>query len=947
MTIQNEALFRREGGRESAGPVQCLGLTFGDDHERRAYFNGLLRDKLEDPEFRAIEGFPVGEAEDILALSDPPYYTACPNPWVADLVALWGARYDAGTDQYQREPFAADVSEGKNDPIYNAHSYHTKVPHRAIMRYILHYTEPGDIVFDGFCGPGMTAVAAQLCGDRKTVESLGYEVKSDGTILDKTGVVFSRLGARRAVLNDLSPAATFIAYNYNAPIDVDDFEREAKRILEEVQREQGWMYLTLCNPTHDQVEEAVSLLRDGVDQLKERAPHLPWGTLNFTVWSDVFLCPQCGAEIVFWDAAVDREAQAVRDDIPCAQCGALSTKSGLSIATSTVMDNALDEPVLTAKQAPVLIDCSRSGKRLRKSPDAFDITLAAEADRSENAYRFPRSRLPEGDESRRNDRRGITHVHHYYTRRNLLALAAIKDRLSRADPRYLSWFSATLSWAGKENRLHLGNFFKGGGGVITSLRGTWYVASLQVETNVLERMRLRMRSQKFRSTLNEGLCAIGTASASTSLLPPCGCDYVFTDPPFGGNLMYSDLNCVLEAWLGVSTDNRPEAVESRAQRKTIVEYQHLMEECFLQYERALKPGRWMTVEFHNSRNAVWMAIQEALQRAGLVVADVRTLDKGKGSFKQVNSAGSVKQDLVISAYKPRADTEHRFEIEAGTQDGVWTFIRGHLAQLPVAVQVVDGLEAVAERQAFLLYDRMVAFHVQRGVQLPLSAAGFYSGLEERFACRDAMYFLPDQVAEYDRKRMQAQEVRQLELFVTDEESAIQWLRRVLSDRPLTFQDLHPLFMREIAGWEKHERPLELVELLDENFLRYDGEGEVPSQIHAYLSSNYREMRGLDKWSALLRAKAKDRWFVPDARKAGDLEQLRERALLKEFDDDAAGRGKLKLFRIEAVRAGFKRAWQEHDYQTIIDVAERLPADVLQEDAKLLMWYDQALTRAGE
>lgn len=411
--------------------------------------------------------------------------------------------------------------------------------------------------------------------------------------------------------------------------------------------------------------------------------------------------------------------------------------------------------------------------------------------------------------------------------------------------------------------------------------------------------------------------------------------------------MYSDLNCVLEAWLGVSTDNRPEAVESRAQRKTIVEYQHLMEECFLQYERALKPGRWMTVEFHNSRNAVWMAIQEALQRAGLVVADVRTLDKGKGSFKQVNSAGSVKQDLVISAYKPRADTEHRFEIEAGTQDGVWTFIRGHLAQLPVAVQVVDGLEAVAERQAFLLYDRMVAFHVQRGVQLPLSAAGFYSGLEERFACRDAMYFLPDQVAEYDRKRMQAQEVRQLELFVTDEESAIQWLRRVLSDRPLTFQDLHPLFMREIAGWEKHERPLELVELLDENFLRYDGEGEVPSQIHAYLSSNYREMRGLDKWSALLRAKAKDRWFVPDARKAGDLEQLRERALLKEFDDDAAGRGKLKLFRIEAVRAGFKRAWQEHDYQTIIDVAERLPADVLQEDAKLLMWYDQALTRAGE
>src|SRR6266849_2366671 len=73
----------------------------------------------------------------------------------------------------------------KNDPIYNAHSYHTKVPHKAIMRYILHYTDPGDVVFDGFCGTGMTGVAAQLCDDRKEVETLGYKVWEDGTILDE------------------------------------------------------------------------------------------------------------------------------------------------------------------------------------------------------------------------------------------------------------------------------------------------------------------------------------------------------------------------------------------------------------------------------------------------------------------------------------------------------------------------------------------------------------------------------------------------------------------------------------------------------------------------------------------------------------------------------------------------------------------------------------------
>ncbi len=146
-----------------AGPVECLGLTFGSEEERRAYFLEQLREKLRDPEFRAIEGFPIGSDEDILALSDPPYYTACPNPFLEEFIRHHGKPYDEATDDYHREPFAADVSEGKTDSLYRAHSYHTKVPHKAIMRYILHYTEPGDVVFDGFAGSGMVGVAAEAC----------------------------------------------------------------------------------------------------------------------------------------------------------------------------------------------------------------------------------------------------------------------------------------------------------------------------------------------------------------------------------------------------------------------------------------------------------------------------------------------------------------------------------------------------------------------------------------------------------------------------------------------------------------------------------------------------------------------------------------------------------------------------------------------------------------
>ena len=111
------------------------------------------------------------------------------------------------------------------------------------------------------------------------------------------------------------------------------------------------------------------------------------------------------------------------------------------------------------------------------------------------------------------------------------------------------------------------------------------------------------------------------------------------------------------------------------------------------------------------------------------------------------------------------------------------------------------------------------------------------------------------------------------------------------------------------------------------------------------------MRRLESDSTALISKAKDRWYAPDPNKAGDLEKLREKALFKEFEEyvglaNSQPTKKLKVFRLEAVRAGFKRAWQVRDYATIVAVANKIPNNVLEEDPKLLMWYDQAVTRMG-
>jgi len=143
--------------------VECLGMTFESEEARRLYFTQKLREKLSNPAFRKTPGFPNGSDEDIIRMSDAPWYTACPNPFLADFVKVYGRPYDP-KERYERDPFAVDTSVGKTDALYKAHGYHTKVPHLAIVPSILHYTEPGDIVLDGFAGSGMTGVAAQWCG---------------------------------------------------------------------------------------------------------------------------------------------------------------------------------------------------------------------------------------------------------------------------------------------------------------------------------------------------------------------------------------------------------------------------------------------------------------------------------------------------------------------------------------------------------------------------------------------------------------------------------------------------------------------------------------------------------------------------------------------------------------------------------------------------------------
>ncbi|MCX7102564.1 MAG: DNA methylase [Methylobacter sp.] len=696
-----------------------------------------------------------------------------------------------------------------------------------------------------------------------------------------------------------------------------------------MQSEVGWMYRT----SHS----------DGT-----------FGQISYVVWSEVFLCSSCAGETIFFEAAYDPLVNKIRKEVTCRHCGAIASKEQMELQFESFLDlphNRIDK---RPKLVPVLIKYTIGRSSFTKTPDKQDLAVIEKIVELGLPANLPTNELPDCQMTRvgRMKTTNTRCVHHMYLPRaaHILSLLwgkanEIQDLRLRNILRY--WLDSQFTNMSKLNRYRPEVSFP-----YNPLSGVFYVPSLISEANPFTAYsnkvkRLATAFSKNHSKIGASYITCGNAGKLS--VPDASIDYVFTDPPFGENIYYADLNILTESWYQVITNVQTEAIIDRVRLKGIPEYQHLMKRCFAEYFRVLKPGRWMTVVFSNSRASVWNAIQVSLQQVGFVVAEVTTLDKVNLSFQQVTSPNAVKQDLVISAYKPNGGLEDRFHVNGSTAESAWDFVHTHLKQLP-AVKVTHGdapeLQNIVERDPRRIYDRMASWFIRHDVMVPISTPEFLAGLPQRFAERDGMIFLHDQVVEYDKKRMQIPQTRQRDWIVSDERSAIDWLSDFLKRRPSTYPEIqHEYFPVIGSAKKKGEIIPELSQLLEDNFLRYDGTGEVPSQIHSYLSTNHKDLRGLEKSNSVLVDKAKDRWFVPDPNKAQNLDKKREKALLKAFEvyQNHSGR-RLKDFRLEVLRAGFKDAWSKKDYMTIINVAQKIPEDALQEDEKLLLWYDQALTR---
>ncbi|MCD8295760.1 MAG: DNA methylase, partial [Clostridia bacterium] len=496
---------------------------------------------------------------------------------------------------------------------------------------------------------------------------------------------------------------------------------------------------------------------------------------------------------------------------------------------------------------------------------------------------------------------GIEYFSQYYLRRTLISLCAIKDKIK--EPLYNSLltkvaFQLTIMY----------RFRKKGG---SPLAGTMYVPALMKELNIFNQLSAFITARGNVSISDDSDVIIGTQS-STNLwaIKENSIDYIFTDPPFGSNLMYSELNFLSEMWLKVLTDNGKECIENDTQGKDVNIYKSIISEVFGQYYRVLKYNHWLSVEFSNTSAEVWQSIRSAIKNAGFLIGSVSVVDKKTKTYKAITTRTAVNNDLVISCYKPTRRLEESFNNDKTDPQNIWMFVEEFLDHLPVHYRDEDKTTAIQERSPKILFDRLIAYYVQHGYPVPMSASEFQKGLKERFVERDGMYFTSSQALEYETKKKETTSFVGLALLVGSEAEGIEWLKNRLGKKPMTYQEIQPEWMRDLVDAKKGDTIPELMQILEENFIR-DEDG---------------------------------RWHIPDINNQAELEAMRNKRLLKEFDGYVASK-RIRDARLEALRAGFKNCYEKNDFATILAVADKIPESLLMEDEVLVMYYDIASARA--
>ncbi len=545
---------------------------------------------------------------------------------LAEFIKKYGKPYDPETDDYNVGPFQKNFDNAsKSSKIYNMHMYWTKQDPYVVKEFIEHYTKPGDIVLDAFCGTGMTGVAAMMCG-------------------------------RHAILCDISPACIHIAKNYTTPINPLILKDAYFKLMEKVETEIRPLYKTRC---HNCGYEDAQIAN--------------------TILSDVFKCPRCSNEVLYagdgrWERM--RKGEKFRK-IRCRNCGYEFSKARAEFVRI--------EPI------EIRVNCKRckiKGEAKAKPLDEHDWKQYIEIEGGkrfisplgekvlnqlleerglneippkEPPYWYPKDvKFPMGYNTRQPLKRGITHPYQMFSRRNLIALSILWEGINRTsdqNARNKLVFNLTASMFLMSMMSRWKKSPKQGHHIGPAIRmGTLYIPSLIQDVNVLEYFENKCKSN-FEIPFLKSTSIISLSKQSATGLknvPNETIDYLFYDPPYGGNINYSELNLMWEAWLGEYTNINEEIVENEYQEKGRQEYQEMMLNAMKEAFRVLKPDRWITMVYSYADPSMYRTIQHISQQAGFLnEGDILHVASARKTKSQLDSDKAQQRFLVINFKKPK------------------------------------------------------------------------------------------------------------------------------------------------------------------------------------------------------------------------------------------------------------------------------------------------------
>ncbi len=483
------------------------------------------------------------------------------------------------------------IKTKRSDPIYMAHGYLTKVPVPAILPFVEAFTAVGDTVADPFAGSGMTGVAATMLG-------------------------------RKARLFDISVLGQHIGSNYVNLVDPHAFRTAADLAIRSAKTRSGNAYEVKCSLCGAQAD------------------------LAKTVWSAVVECATCAQDVNYYQSL--ESAGWSKQSMTCRRCGGPVSSRSIRLGEEPVIDWVR----CSCRRQQIEQPWTKPKSILPRDIDWPDLEIES------TRQMYVASAL---------GRNGLTSTARFFSSRNLSVLGALKSTIDSLHDdalrkKLLFAFTAILTRASKRYQWSRKR-------PLNAANSNYYVAPVFYEWNVLDLFSRKVDamvrsdqwilSQRMKGPLFGAEVPMDVtyelASAERLPLADGTVDYVFTDPPFGSNIFYSDMNLFHEAWLGSTTDPTSEAVVDRVrlgEGRSAERYERILTGALQECERVLKNGGYVSMIFGNSSGSMWQLVQRAIDKAGLrVVPDLTAvLDKGQRSVKGLASGfeNVATLDLVLT-----------------------------------------------------------------------------------------------------------------------------------------------------------------------------------------------------------------------------------------------------------------------------------------------------------